>query len=63
MKLRLDVNQQALNILRMKDIKKLNDLEIEFSKENNLNPEFLKNSDLRIDAIAKAKIVSKLKDI
>jgi hypothetical protein len=44
----------------MKDIKKLNDLEIQFSKENNINPEFLKNSDLKIDAIAKTKVISKI---
>lgn len=47
----------------MKDIKKLNDLEIQFSKENNLNPEFLKNSDLKIDAIAKMKVISKVQNL
>jgi len=46
-----------MNILKMKDIKKLNDLEVQFAKENSINPEILKNSDLKLDAIAKMKVI------
>ena len=47
----------------MKDLKQLNDLELQFAKENSIHPEMLKNSDLKIDAIAKIKIIEKIEEL
>ena len=40
--------------------KNLNAFEIEFSKENNIPFDFLKNENLKIEAIAKSKIMEKI---
>ena len=62
-KIRHETNQQVLSILKMRDVKKLNDLEVQFANENSINPEILKKSDLKIDAIAKMKVIEKIDNL
>ena len=40
--------------------KALNTFEVEFAKENNIPFDFLRNENLRIEAIAKSKIMEKI---
>ena len=47
----------------MRNVKKLNDLEVQFANENSINPEILKKSDLKIDAIAKMKVIEKIDNL
>ncbi len=41
--------------------KNLNDLEVNYAKEENLDESLLKNENLEIDTIAKSKILDKIK--
>ena len=42
--------------------KALNAFEVEFAKENNIPFDFLRNENLRIEAIAKSKIMEKIEN-